>query len=133
MLSSECPQDVNTTDVLHFRRALDFVHTNYPFSPAFGKVTTREGCIQSSQKVFERLQTSRRHVLDFKTLCQIAENDGGTYNRTKVKELVKMFRPNRLGEITKLDFVKSVDSVYKQLRLLQANIRNSSQIDRACK
>ena len=30
-----------------------------------------------------------------------------------------------------LDFVKSTDSVYKEFRLLQASIENSSQIDKA--
>jgi len=33
--------------------------------------------------------------------------------------------------MTKLEFVKSIDAVYKQLRLVLANINSSSQIDRA--
>jgi hypothetical protein len=33
--------------------------------------------------------------------------------------------------LTLVDFVKSTDAVYKEIRLLQTFIKNSSQIDRA--
>lgn len=106
------------------------------------------------------LLKSDENVLNFEVLCNVARNADGTNNRKKILDLVKLFRPNRNGEITKLDFVKSIDryanrriylskhfihgisnsvlfsptfSVYKRLRLLLANIKNSSQIDRACK
>jgi small-conductance mechanosensitive channel len=45
--------------------------------------------------------------------------------------LVKLFRPDREGNLTMLDFVKSIDAVYKDFRLLSASIENSTQIDRA--
>ncbi|KAL3903321.1 MAG: hypothetical protein SGARI_005432 [Bacillariaceae sp.] len=45
--------------------------------------------------------------------------------------MIKIFCPSRQGKITKIDFVRSIDSVYKTLRLLLANISNSSQIDQA--
>jgi len=41
----------------------------------------------------------------------------------------KVFRPDRDGRLTRLAFVKSIDSVYKRLVMLTANINNSSQID----
>ena len=118
--------------MLHFRRAVDFINSDYPFSPAFGKATAREECAQSSQHTFDKLLVGRRKVLDFKDICKIAESPDGTNDKKKVLELVRLFQPNRAGEITKLEFVKSIDSVYKQLRLILANINSSSQIDRAC-
>jgi len=124
-------KDVKITDVLHFRRALEYIDPVYPFSAAFGKAGTREQCVQSAQSMFDKLMTGRRYAINFRVLCQIAEKRDGTHDKAKVRDLMRMFRPNRLGEITKLDFVKSVDSVYKDLRLTLANINNSSQIDRA--
>jgi hypothetical protein len=44
---------------------------------------------------------------------------------------VKLFRPDRQGYLTVLDFVKRVDSVYKEFRLLSASIENSSRIDKS--
>ena len=150
---------VSTKDVLHVRRAVEFISSDYPFSPAFGSATTREECARASQNLFEMLLKHDQYVLNFEVLCSVARNADGTSNKKKILELVKLFRPNRNGEISKLDFVKSIDryvnknlnlflqqfihvisntfpppcSVYKRLRLVLANIKNSSQIDRACK
>ncbi|OEU21923.1 hypothetical protein FRACYDRAFT_136035, partial [Fragilariopsis cylindrus CCMP1102] len=114
-----------------YQAVIDFINSDYPFSPAFGKATAREECAQSSQHTFDKLLVGRRKVLDFKDICKIAESPDGTNDKMKVLELVRLFQPNRAGEITKLEFVKSIDSVYKQLRLILANINSSSQIDRA--
>jgi hypothetical protein len=35
------------------------------------------------------------------------------------------------GNLVLIDFIKSVDSVYKDAKMLQASIRNSRKIDRA--
>lgn len=69
--------------------------------------------------------------LPFETMALIAVEDDGIIDQQKAKDLVKVFRPDREGSLTMLDFVKSTDSVYKEFRLLQASIENSSQIDRA--
>jgi hypothetical protein len=42
-----------------------------------------------------------------------------------------MFRPDRDGSISMVDFVRSIDSVYKELRLLRATIGGSTKIDKA--
>ena len=52
----------------------------------------------------------------------------GTINKNKLKEL---FRPSRDGELTKIDFLKSIDAVYKEFRVLQASIENAGSVDRA--
>jgi hypothetical protein len=56
-------------------------------------------------------------------------DEKGGYNDAKIKSLIRLFRPERQGNLIKLDFVKSIDTVYKQLRLLRASIANSAQID----
>jgi hypothetical protein len=69
--------------------------------------------------------------LPFETLAVLAKDVNGGINQDKAKELIKAFRPERDGSLGKLEFVKSVDVMYKRLRLLSANITNSSQIDKA--
>lgn len=82
----------------------------YPFSPAFGSARTREECVQSSQKVFERLTSnSLQEKLDIDTISQAARKEDGTVDKAKVKELIRLFRPSRSGKLNKLEFVKSVD------------------------
>jgi hypothetical protein len=68
--------------------------------------------------------------VQFETMALVALDDAGKIDQQKAKDLVKVFRPDRDGVLTLLDFVKSTDSVYKEFRLLQASIENSSQIDR---
>lgn len=61
----------------------------------------------------------------------MAKKDNGTIDKEKAKELIRLFRPDRHGRLGKLEWVKSVDVIYKELRLLSANISNSSQMDAA--
>jgi hypothetical protein len=109
------------------------VDSNYPFSAAFGRADKREKCIESSQKVYERLlrRQGSGDNLHFNTIAKIAVNKDGTINKEKLKELVRLFRPSREGELTMIDFVKSTDAVYKEFRKLQASIENSGSVDRA--
>jgi hypothetical protein len=97
--------------ILQFRRALQFISDDFPFSQAFGSASTRDKCIQSAQTVFERLveYSADDETLDFETLCLVAKRPDGDLDRIKVKELIRVFRPNRSGRLNKIDFVKSVD------------------------
>ncbi len=95
---------------------------------------SRASCIDSSQEVYNRLllvATGEVKTLQFETLALCALQDDGTIDQAEAKQLIKVFRPDRDGRLSILDFVKSIDSVYKEFRLLQASIENSSQIDRA--
>lgn len=106
----------------------------YPFSIAFGPADNRENCIDSSQAVYDRLllrQQTGEVVLHFNSIAEIALNDDGTLNKDKVKDLVRLFRPTRDGMLTMLDFLKSIDSVYKEFRTLEASIATSGNVDRA--
>lgn len=81
----------------------------YPFSSAFGPSDTRKNCIESAQKVYEKLllRTPEKEELNFETIALIAKNDDGSLNEGKVKELIKIFRPDRKGSLSLLEFVKS--------------------------
>lgn len=120
--------------VLRFRKALTYIEKRYPFSVAFGLADTREACIESAQEVYQRLMMHKKEeegFLSFETIALLAVDEGYTIDQSKAKSLIKIFRPDRQGMLTMLDFVKSIDAVYKEFRLLGATIENSSQIDRA--
>ncbi|KAL7461908.1 hypothetical protein ACHAXS_002314, partial [Conticribra weissflogii] len=121
-------------DLLQFRRAVSYMDDRYPFSHAFGPSKTRQKCVESSQKVFDRLMLSTEDgtaTLPFSVFTVLATDDSGDLVESKMKSLIRLFRPDRDGTLTKLDFVKSIDTVYKELRLLRASIANSAQIDYA--
>ena len=44
---------------------------------------------------------------------------------------LKLFRPGRDGKLDLVDFVKSIDAIYKRYRLLLASVANTNAIDRA--
>lgn len=105
----------------------------FVFSLAFGLADTRENCIESSQNVYMRLllRTPDSAVMTFETIAVLAVRGDGTMDQEKLKDLVRLFRPDRDGNLSLLDFIKSIDAVYKTIRLLRASIRNSMTIDRA--
>lgn len=70
-------------------------------------------------------------ILSFDTLALIAVRSDGQIDQMKAKDLMRVFRPDRNGYLSVLDFIKSVDAVYKELRFLQASIENSSRIDKS--
>lgn len=123
--------NVSISAVLRFRNALNLIQDDLAFSRAFGPTNSRDACIQSAQETYGRLlnATPGEMNLHFETLGLIVVRENGEIDQEKARDLVKVFRPRRDGVLTMLDFVKSCDSVYKEYRLLQASIHNSSQID----
>ena len=67
--------------------------------------------------------------LPFSVFSVLAIDEDGHLIDAKIKSLIRLFRPDREGKLSRLDFTKSVDTVYKELRLLRASIANSAQID----
>lgn len=128
-------KQVETTihDVLQFRQSVSHMGNKFPFSLAFGPAKTREDCIESSQNVFEDLllHTPGSHVLPFDTIALVALDVNGHMDEYKIKKLIKLLRPDKEGNLSRLDFVKSCDSVYKRMRMLHAAITISGQIDHA--
>lgn len=122
------------SSVLRFRKALTFIQKSYPFGYDFGEASTRQDCVESAQKVYNRLLLLKptEDVLQFETLALLAYDEGdNTIDQEKARDLVRLFRPDREGCLSILDFVKSIDSVYKEFRMLSASIQNSSHIDRS--
>jgi hypothetical protein len=87
-------------------------------------------CIQSAQEVYLRLllRTPDNATLNFDVLALLGVQRDGALDHHKVKDLIRLFRPDRDGTLNMLDFVKSVDAVYKELRLLRAAVLNSSYV-----
>jgi small-conductance mechanosensitive channel len=69
--------------------------------------------------------------LHFDTLALLAVQPDGSLNVAKLTDLVRLFRPDRDGNLSLLDFAKCIDSCYKELRLLRASVASSSRIDKA--
>lgn len=103
------------------------------FSYAFGLVETRESCIESAQEVYLRLllDDASSDVLSFDAIATLALRSDGTFHQELLKDYIKLLRPDRDGRLSLIDFVKSVDFVYKQARLLRASVKNAQKIDRA--
>lgn len=70
-------------------------------------------------------------ILSFDVIATLALRDDGIFHDEILKDLISLLRPDREGKLSLVDFVKSVDAVYKQARLLRAAVRNSQKIDRA--
>lgn len=124
---------VSIQSILKFRQMLAYMDQDYPFSNAFGPAERRESCVESAQIVYQRLlkNTPNHMVLPFETIGTLAVNKDGDIDSERMKDLIRLFRPDRRGNLTMLHFVRSCDSVYKDMRLLRASISNSGQIDRA--
>lgn len=105
--------------------------SDYVFSLSFGVAKNRVECIESSQRVFERLllATPGRRTLPFETIAGLATTKKGDIDKPKMKALIRLFRPDRDGTLTMVDFVKSCDTCYKNMRLLRASVKNNGQID----
>lgn len=124
---------ISIRSILQFRQSVTFLNASYLFGVAFGLASTRGRCIESSQQVYKKLvpSGSAKRVLNFETIAQLALRSDGSLDQEKLRTLIRLFRPDREGCLSMLDFVKSVDAVYKEARLLRASIRNSKRLDRA--
>lgn len=106
------------------------MNSSVPFSAAFGPATTRQECVAGAEALYHRLlsSTPEQQLLPFDVIALLAIDSSGDLDEVKVKELIRLFRPDREGDLTLLDFCKSIDAVYKDLRLLRASISNSSKV-----
>ena len=122
--------EIAISDIIRFRQSVAFLNTTTPFSRAFGRADNREICIANSQRVYERfLHYEGGEQMHFNTIAKLCID--GDLDEEKLRKLIKLFRPDREGILTKLDFVKSIDTVYKEIRLLRAGIANSQRVDRS--
>lgn len=114
--------------IIQFRQSLSYLNSAFPFSAAFGSAANRTECVGSAEAVYKRLLGNAR-ILEFDAIASLAMSRNGEMNEEKLKALIKLFRPERDGSLSLVDFVKSIDSVYKELRLLRASVANSTKMD----
>jgi hypothetical protein len=76
-------------EILQFRRALEYLHTPYPFSGSFGLADCRETTIVSSQEVYERmlLRSPDPNALHFDVVALLGVQSEGQLNQDKLKSL----------------------------------------------
>ncbi|GKY98944.1 hypothetical protein MPSEU_000850200 [Mayamaea pseudoterrestris] len=116
--------------IIQFRQSLSYLNTSFPFSAAFGSASTRSDCVASTEALYKRL-AGKEDMLRFDLIASLAIDRNGDMDEEKLKALIKLFRPERDGTLSLLDCAKSIDSVYKELRLLRASVANSTRMDAA--
>jgi len=130
LLRNDLQERVNIRDIIQFRQSLSCLNSSVPFSAAFGHVRNRADCCTCSEEVYNRLMLGSpgADVLSFEVIAHLSADKNGDLNEQQTRELIHLFRPDRDGNITLLDFAKSIDAVYKELRLLRASVANSSKV-----
>jgi len=89
----------------------------------------RENFIECSQLVYERLARRDSEVeLNFQSICEVTKLPDGTIDGAKSKILSELFCPFRQSHVSKLDFVKSTDRMFKTTNVLIANIQNAREL-----
>jgi hypothetical protein len=129
-IANEKDDSANIGAIIQFRQSLSYLNTAFPFSPAFGPAGSRKECVESTESVYHRLllSTPGAPVLRFDTLALLAVQRDGDLDDYKLKDLIRLFRPDRDGTLTVVDFAKSVDAVYKELRLLRASVNSAAKV-----
>jgi len=114
---------ISVSALLQFRRSMACLNTPTPFGGAFGLADKRENCIQSAQEVYRRLllNNPEQSELNFETLALLGLQPDGSLDQPRLKDIIRIFRPDRDGTLFIVDFVKSIDKVYKEIRLLRAS------------
>lgn len=93
---------------------------------AFGVADSRELMIQGAESVYKRLLGSKgdSELLSFDTIALLAVKSDGNLDEEKLKELIRVFRPDRDGRLSLIDFAKSIDAVYKGMFELLGTARS---------
>ena len=101
-------ENVSIGAILQFRKSLSKLDSKFPFSYAFGKADMRDDCIESSQNVYFRLlEKAPDEDFHFNMIGLVALQSDGSLDQEKLKTLIKVFRPDRDGLLSLIDFVKS--------------------------
>ena len=70
-------------------------------------------------------------MLRFHTIALSALQKDGELDHEMARDLVTLFRPSRDGDIQLIEFCKTVDKTYKELRMLRASIANEGRMNAA--
>ena len=135
--------EIDLSSIVQFRASLSVLDSSMPYSPAFGVAKSREQVLDCAQNLYNKLLKKQQvlrgapanensgEVLRFHTIALTALKKSGYFDRNQCKELVSLFRPARNGNITLLEFCKSIDNQYKELRKLRASIANEWKMNNA--
>ena len=129
----EITSNISIGAILQFRQSVAFMENPFLFSLSFGLADTRVNCIESAQELYQRLflRTPNADFLHFEVMAFCALRSDGSLDQEKLRELIRIFRPDRDGNLSMLDFVKSIDSVFKEVKFLRASIKSSQKVDQA--
>jgi hypothetical protein len=132
--------------IVQFGSSAGVLESSYPFGRAFGKAETRHQVVDCAQLLYADLLKLQQKLtlqqvyanaggqdptttLKFHTLSIVAMDDLGNLDMKMAKELMAVFRPTREGDISLVEFVKSIDAVYKEIRKLRASIANEGKMN----
>lgn len=112
---------------------MNYLKGEHPLSAQFGLADTRKQCMESSILLFKRLLLKDPTSSTIHTSCiaELAKDSKGRLVKEKGRLLVSLFRPDRDGNITLLNFIQACDNVYKDVRTFSATVANSAQLDDA--
>jgi hypothetical protein len=124
---------ISIKKILQFRETLNYMDGTHPLSVPFGTAGTRKQCMTSAQRVYTRLlmKTPESPILHFDTVMMLAIDKNEKLQKDKARALIRLFRPDRNGHLTLLDFVKSCDQIFKRLKMFRVTTANSAQLDDA--
>lgn len=145
-LTDKAVDDPSLSAIVQFGSSVGVLESSYPFGQAFGKAETRHRVVDCAQHVYadllklqQRLNLQQVYAnaggldptmtLKFHTLSIIAMDGLGNLDMKMAKDLISVFRPTREGDISLVEFVKSIDAVYKEIRKLRANIANEGKMN----
>jgi hypothetical protein len=123
--------ELSLSALVQYGCSIKILDSFYPFSYAFGYCFDRCSVLQNSQRLYSELtiESSDNTPLHFRTLALASMDKGGELDEQELKDLIHVFRPNRDGTISMIDFCKSIDTVYKEIRKLRASIANESRMN----
>jgi hypothetical protein len=145
-LADKTSETPDLSAIVQFGSSLGLLGSRYPFGQAFGRAETRHQVIECAQDVYadllklqQRLNLQQvyeknggldpKTTLKFHTLSIIAMDDIGGLDMKLAKELMHVFRPSREGDISLVEFVKSIDTQYKEMRKLRASVANEGKMN----
>jgi hypothetical protein len=145
-LTDKSVEEPSLTAIVQFGSSVGVLESSYPFGQAFGKAATRHQVVDCAQHIYADLLKLQQTLtlqqiyanaggmdpattLKFHTLSIVAMDELGNLDMKMAKDLMTVFRPTREGDISLVDFVKSIDTVYKDIRKLRASIANEGKMN----
>jgi hypothetical protein len=141
--ASDVEREADLSSIIQFRASLSVLESTMPYSPVFGEAKNRSEVIKRSEVLYSQLLKKQKFlegqhkfeedepILRFHTIALTALKSREYFDRKMCRNLVKLFRPARNGNISKLEFCKSIDNQYKELRKLRASIANEGRVNTA--